>query len=153
MTDLWENKQVRSMYDPTTGGYWFSATDICAAITGSDYRTASGYWRKLKNTKNKFQVVTESNYLKLKAPNGKYHFAEVIGFKSVIKLIQTCPSPNANAYRLWLADMLFDGITAAQLEQELAKYGEVAAGKTLAKYTGDPKEQYVRLVSHKETII
>jgi len=153
MTDLWTKKQLRSMYDPTTGGYWFSVIDICALITDSDHKTASGYWKKFKNKQNQFQVVTESNHLKLKSPNGKYHFTEVIDFKSLIRLIQICPSPNANVYRLWVADMLFDGVPADELEKELAKLGADAAGKIVEKYTNDPKERYVRVVAKREMMI
>ena len=153
MSDLWNKKPLRSMYDPNTGGYWFSVIDICALITDSDHKTASGYWRKFKNSIIKNQVVTESNYLKLKAPNGKYHFTEVIDFKSLIRLIQTCPSPKANVYRLWIADMLFEGTPIDELESELAKLGAQAASKIVEKYTNNPKERYERLVIQKETMI
>jgi len=139
MTDIWSKKQLRSMYDPTTGGYWFSATDICAIITDSDHKTAGVYWRKFKSGKNKNQPVTESNGLKLKSSNGKYHFTDVIDFKNLIKFIQTCPSPNANVYRLWVADMLFDGVPIAELEKELAKLGTDAAAEIAKKYANEPK--------------
>ena len=153
MTNLWHEKPIRSIFDPTTGGYWFSVIDLFAQLTDSDHKAASGYWRTLKHNKTKTQVVTESNYLKMKSPDGKYHFTEVVDFKNLIRLIQTCPSQKANSYRLWFADVVLQGISANDMEMELAKLGAQSATEIVEKYENDPKQQYVRLVTQKEVII
>jgi len=141
----WNNKQLRSMYDPTTQGYWFSVVDLCAILTDSNHKVARGYWKWLKDKQcsKKFKVVSVTNHLKFEAGDGRYHFTEVLDFKNLINLIQTCPSPKANPYRLWLADMLFDGVSAADLEKAFAKLGEETAREITEKYTNS-STNYVR---------
>ena len=147
----WHNKQLRSMYDPTTQGYWFSVIDLCAILTDSDYDTARGYWKwlKQKQSSEKFQLVSVTHQLKFESSDGKYYFTEVLDFKNLINLIQTCPSPKANTYRLWLADMLFTGIPVAELEQQLAVLGAEVAEQITEKYKD---VGYVRLAVERETI-
>ena len=145
----WHNKQLRSMYDPNTQGYWFSAVDLCAILTDSDYQTARGYWKQLKYRLTKFQLVIKYHQLKFEASDGKYYFTEVVDFKNLINLIQTCPSPKANTYRLWLADMIFTGIPVAELEQQLAALGAEVAEQITEKYKD---VGYVRLAVERETI-
>ena len=151
MISPFSNKQLRSIHDPTTGGYWFSVVDLCAILTDSDHKTARNYWKRLKYKLENNQVVTVGNHLKLKSPNGKYYFTEVVDLKTLVRLIQTCPSPKANPYRLWLADILFDGISITEVEKELAKLGEASATEVVEKYMG--KEPYARLTVHKENLL
>ena len=146
----WNKKQLRSFFDPNTQGYWFSVVDLCAALTDSDHKTARGYWKRLKYRSTKFQVVTHSHHLKFESPNGKYYFTEVVDFKNLINLIQTCPSPKANTYRLWLADMLLQGTPAPELEKELAKLGAETAAQIAEKYKD---VGYVRLAVEREDLL
>ena len=92
------------------------------------------------------------DHLKWQAPNGKYHFTEAVDFKNLIYLIQICPSPKANTYRLWLADMMFEGVSMEELEKEFAKLGEESAKQVIEKYKNKPVEQYVRLTTHRSEI-
>jgi len=149
-TNPWNNKQLRSIHDPTINGFWFSVIDLFAILTDSNHRTAQVYWKQLKYNRAKFQLVSENHQLKFKSPNGKYYFTEVVDFQTLINLLQTCPSPKANPFRLWLADMLFKGIPVTELEKELAKLGEQSAIEILEKYKGT--EPYARLTVHKESI-
>ena len=132
----WNKKQLRSMYDPTTQGYWFSVIDLCAILTDSDWKTARGYWKWLKDkqTSTKHQLVSVTNQLKFESLDGKYYFTEVLDFKSLINLIQTCPSPKANTYRLWLAEVLFASIPVAEIETQLAALGAETAAQIMEKY-------------------
>jgi len=150
MTNPWEGKTLRAIYDPTTQGYWFSVIDLCAILTGSDYKTAQNYWGWLKN---KIQPLSDTNMLKFESSNGKYHFTEVVDFKDLIRIIQICPSPKAIPYKLWLADMFFESTSPEEVEKELAKLGEQAAEEILTKYKDNPNEQYERLTIHKESYI
>ena len=148
------NSALRSIYDPAINGYWFSVIDLCAILTDSDHKTARGYWKRLKYklTRAGQQVVTVSHHLKWQAPNGKYHYTEAVNFKDLIYLIQTCPSPKANTYRLWLADMMFEGISMDELEKEFAKLGEESAKDVAEKYKNNPDEKYLRLTTSRKEI-
>ena len=147
----WEKKQLRSIFDPTTQGYWFSVIDLCALLTDSSHKNARGYWKrfKYKQTCKQFQVVSVSHHLKLQSPNGRYYFTEVVDFTNLVRLVMTCPSPNANVYRLWFADMLFAGVSAAEIEKDLAQLGLEHAAEVGDKF----KQGYVRLEVKKETIV
>ena len=153
-TNPWHEKRIRSIYDPSVSGYWFSVVDLFAVLTGSNHKTARGYWKQLKYKLSPAnpQVVTVSHHLKLESPNGKYHFTEAVDFKNLIYLIQICPSPKANPYRLWLADMLFDSVPVEELEEELAKLGAESARQVVEKYKNKPDEPYVRVTIHKREI-
>ena len=148
------DKPLRSIYDTASNGYWFSVIDLCAILTDSDYKAARNYWKSFKHKINhkSDQVVTESNHLKWEAPNGKYHFTEAIDFKTLIYLIQICPSPKANLYRLWLADMLLEGIPVKELEMELAKLGEESAELIMKKYKTDTDKPYGRVTTRRREI-
>jgi len=140
------------MYDPNTQDYWFSVIDLCAILTNCDHQTARGYWKWLKGKQNsgKFQTVSVTHHLKFETANGKYYFTEVLDFKNLINLILTCPSPKANAYRLWLADMFFTGITAAELEKKLAQLGAEIAEQITEKFKHDG---YVRLTVERKDLL
>ena len=150
----WQGKQLRSMYDPTTQGYWFSVVDLCAVLTDISQDAARNYWKQIKYRQNlkQTQTVTESNHLKFETPNGKYYNTEVVDFKNLIQFIQTHPSPKANPYRLWLTDMMFAGVAITEIEKELAKLGEETAGQIVEKYKDNPKEQYTRMTVQREKL-
>jgi len=131
----WINKQLRSMYDSTLDCYWFSVIDLCAILTDSDHKKARGYWKMLKHRSTNGQLVTESNHLKFRAGDSKYYFTEVLDFKNLVNLIQTCPSPKANTYRLWLASTLLAGTSGTEIEKNLASHGQKLAEHTIEKYT------------------
>jgi len=151
--DLWGKRPLRSIYDPTTGGYWFSVTDLCAILTDNDHKTARSYWKRFRDKLNQFQVVAERNHLKFESPNSKHYYTEVVDFKTLVMLIQICPSPKANLYRLWLTDTLLQGTSAEKLEKELAKLGEESSHQIIEKYKNNSDAKYVRLTVHKETIL
>ena len=103
-------KPLRCFYDKEAAKWWFSAVDICVALLGSDYAYARKYWknRKYKFGKTKFQLVAESDQLKFPTSDGKYYFTDVLDIREVLYLIQIIPSPKAEPFRLWLADMLMN---------------------------------------------
>jgi len=150
---LWSKRPLRSIYDPTTGGYWFSVIDLCAILTDSTHKVARNYWKKFRSKLNQFQLGAESNQLKFGSSDNKHYYTEVVDFKTLIMLIQICPSPKANLYRLWLIDMLLQGTSPEKLEKELAKLGEESSHQIVEKYKNNSDEKYVRLTVHKETIL
>jgi len=149
------NKTLRSIHDPIIQGYWFSVTDLFAILTDSDHKTARGYWKRFKYRLSLIsgQLVTVSHQLKWQAADGKFYFTEAVDFKTLIRLIQICPSPKANPYRLWLADMLFEGIPAGELEKELAKLGAESFKQVTEKYKNGVNKPYVRVVTEKQEVL
>ena len=100
-------KKIRSCWDNTSKKRWFSAVDICAVITRSDYDKARNYWKWLKskisskeNQEN--QNITISHQLQMQAKDGKLRFTDVMDAEGVIRLIQACPSPKAKEFKAWI---------------------------------------------------
>jgi len=96
-------KPLRCFYDKEAAKWWFSAVDICAVLTGSDYDTARKYWKnqkyqKYQLEKRKGQLVTDSDQLKFAAANGKYYFTDVLDIREVLYLIQIIPQPKSRAF-------------------------------------------------------
>jgi len=153
--DLWSKKQLRSIYDPTIEGYWFSVIDLCAILTDSEHEAARGYWKWLKDklSDEEFQLVSVTNQLKFESVDGKLYYTEVVDYKNLIYLIQLCPSPKANKYRMWVVGLLLDGISMNEVEEKLAKLGEEASEKIVKRYKDDLQEPYVRLATHKDNLL
>ncbi len=99
-TDLaiFENYNIRRVYDEKNEIWYFSVIDIIAALTQqSDYQVARKYWKVLKNRLNKegSEVVTKCNQLKLFAEDGKRRLTDVANVETLLRLIQSVPSPKA----------------------------------------------------------
>ena len=139
MENIFENKQLRSLYDKTENKYWFSAIDICSALIGGDYAAGQKYWHDFKynRTKRKGQFLVNYEKLKFPSANGTYKYTEVLDIQGLIYLIQTIPSPKADPYRLWLADVL---INNTPIESTLAAQGESFAKEVMAEYKKRPTE-------------
>ena len=103
---LFDEKQVRVVWDDETEKYYFSVVDIVQVLTESaDYQVARNYWKVLKNrlSKEGNQTVTNCNQLKLTATDGKQRLTDVADTEQVLRLIQTIPSKKAEPFKLWLA--------------------------------------------------
>ncbi|MCL2286859.1 MAG: hypothetical protein FWC32_10920 [Firmicutes bacterium] len=142
MINPFAGKQIRCFYDGPAEKWWYSAVDICAILTGSDYDTARKYWKQLKHdlAARKNQLVRESDQLKMPAANGKYYFTDVLDFREVVYLVQIIPSPKAEPFRLWLAEVVANStdIEAALIEAGAESVKEIQ--KHINK-TGDGYEQ------------
>ena len=114
--NLFEGHQIRSVWDGTSKKHWFSVVDVCAAICNKEYNTARNYWKWLKNKlrAQQSELVSTTNQLKLLAADGKYRYTDVMDFEEILCLIQVCPSPNAESFKLWIADMVIDGADAVK---------------------------------------
>ena len=111
-TNLFEGYKIRSVWDDTSKKHWFSVVDVCAALCNKEYGVARNYWKWLKNKlmAQQNELVSTTNQLKLLAADGKYRYTDVMDLDEILCLIQLCPSPNAEKFRLWIADMLVDGV-------------------------------------------
>ncbi|HEY5329436.1 MAG TPA: BRO family protein [Acidobacteriaceae bacterium] len=105
-TTLFENNPIRRHYDEATETWWFSVVDIVQILTQqADSTTARKYWNKLKQRLNAegSQVVTDCHQLKLTAADGRQRLTDVAAAETLLRLIQSVPSPKAEPIKAWLA--------------------------------------------------
>ena len=110
---VFENFKIRRQYDQDRELWLFSVVDIIAAlIQQSDYQTARKYWNKLKSRLKKegSQSVTDCHQLKLEAADGKKYLTDVASPETLLRLIQSVPSPKAEPIKLWLAKVGYERI-------------------------------------------
>jgi len=101
---LFEEKQVRSIWDDVKEKWYISIVDVIAVLTESIDPNA--YWRKLKQRLNEEgnQTVTNCHGLKMQASDGKMRVTDVADTEQLLRLIQSVPSPKAEPFKLWLAE-------------------------------------------------
>jgi len=108
---LFENYQIRRVYDEDAEIWWFSVIDIVQVLTQqTDYQTARKYWNKLKQrlSKEGSQLVTDCHRLKLQAADGKKYLTDVATAETLLRLVQSVPSPKAEPIKLWLAKVGYE---------------------------------------------
>ncbi|MDZ4164161.1 MAG: BRO family protein [Smithellaceae bacterium] len=108
---VFENYKIRRHYDEENERWYFSVVDIVAAlIQQPDYQAARNYWKVLKNRLNKegSESVTKCNRLKLEAADGKKYLTDVADPETLLRLIQSVPSPKAEPIKLWLAKVGYE---------------------------------------------
>jgi len=108
---LFEQHQIRRLYDDATETWWFSVIDIVQVlIEQPDYKAAQNYWKVLKNRLGKegSQLVTNCNQLKMEAADGKNYMTTVATAETLLRLVQTIPSPKAEPIKLWLAKVGYE---------------------------------------------
>lgn len=106
-----ESQPIRRVYDEDTETWWFSVVDIMQVLTQQpDYQTARKYWNKLKERLGKegSQSVTDCHRLKLPAADGKHYLTDVATAQTLLRLVQSVPSPKAEPIKLWLAKVGFE---------------------------------------------
>jgi len=108
---VFEGKEIRRYYDETTEKWYFSVVDIVQIlIQQPDYQAARNYWKVLKNRLNKegSESVTKCNRLKMKAADGKKYLTDAADAETLLRLIQSVPSPKAEPIKLWLAKVGYE---------------------------------------------
>lgn len=100
---LFEDKNVRVLWDEEQEKWFFSIVDVIAILTQSVDPQA--YWRKMKQRLKEEgnQTVTNCHALKMKAQDGKMRLADVADTEQLLRLIQSIPSPKAEPFKMWLA--------------------------------------------------
>ena len=100
---LFEQKQVRSVWNDDDEKWYFSIVDVVGIL--SDSPNPNNYWKVLKSRLKKegSQLVTDCNQLKMLSSDGKYYKTDVADTEQLFRLIQSVPSPNAEPFKLWLA--------------------------------------------------
>lgn len=110
---VFENYKIRRIYDEETGTWFFSVVDIVAVLTQqTDYQTARKYWNKLKERMKAegSQTVTNCHQLKMLAIDGKQRLTDVADPETLLRIIQSVPSPKAEPIKLWLARVGYERI-------------------------------------------
>ncbi len=108
---LFEEYEIRRAYDDETEIWWFSVVDIIKVLTQqTDHQTARKYWNKLKErlSKEESQVVTNCHRLKMTAADGKQRLTDAATAETLLRLVQTVPSPKAEPIKLWLAKVGYE---------------------------------------------
>ena len=124
---LFEDKQVRTVWDEEQQKWFFSIVDVCGVLAESD--NPQVYWRVLKSRLKKEgnETVTNCNALKMLAPDGKMRSTDVADMEQLFRLIQSIPSKKAEPFKEWMAQVAaqrIDQMQAPELnfEQAYADY-------------------------------
>ena len=106
---LFENKRIRTAWDAEKEEWFFSIVDVVAVLTDQpDARHASTYWAVLKkrlNDEGTGQLLTNCKQLKMTAADGKKRLTDVADTELLLRIIQSIPSPKAEPFKLWLAQV------------------------------------------------
>ena len=105
---LFENKQIRTVWDDDKEEWYFSIVDVVGVLTEQpDTRRAAKYWSVLKTRLRKegSELPTNCSQLKLKSADGKRYLSDVANVNQLLRIIQSIPSPKAEPFKLWLAEI------------------------------------------------
>ena len=107
---LFEDKRIRTAWDEEKEEWYFSIVDVVAVLTDQpDQRGASNYWAKLKQRlkeEGADQLLTNCQQLKMKSPkDGKRYNTDVADTEQILRIVQSIPSPKAEPFRAWLAQV------------------------------------------------
>ena len=104
-------ESIRRVYDETAEIWWFSVVDVVQVLTQqTDDLTARKYWNQLKRrlTKEGSQLVTSCHQLKMTAADGRLRLTDVATAETLLRLVQSVPSPKAEPIKLWLAKVGYE---------------------------------------------
>ncbi len=128
---LFEDKKVRSVWDSEKEEWLFSVVDVCSILTDQpDYDHAKNYWKVLKHRllKEGNESVTNCNQLKMVSPkDGKQYKTDVSTTEQMFRLIQSIPSPKAEPFKVWMAQVAAQRLDQMQdpelsIDQAIADY-------------------------------
>lgn len=127
---IFEERQVRSVWNEEEEQWYFSIVDVCGVLTDQpDTEHARNYWKVLKHRllKEGNETVTNCNRLKLPSEDGKMRLTDVATPEQLFRVIQSIPSPKAEPFKLWMAEV------AAQRLDQLAD-PELSINQALEDY-------------------
>lgn len=105
---LFESRKIRTTWNEDEEEWYFSVVDVVEVLTDSaDYQTARKYWNKLRQrlSEEGSELVTICHRLKMIAADGKMRETDVLDTKGLLRLIQSIPSPKAEPFKMWLAQV------------------------------------------------
>ena len=104
--NLFEGKEIRSIWDSEKEDYYFSVVDVIGVLT--DSKDASDYWTTLKRRfikEENSELPTKCRRLKMISKDGKMRITDVLDTEGILRLIESVPSPKAEPFKLWLAHL------------------------------------------------
>ena len=124
---IFEEKKVRTVWDDVEEKWYFSIVDVCSVLTES--KNPQVYWRVLKNRLKKEgnETVTNCHALKMRAADGKMRLTDVADTEQLFRLIQSIPSPKAEPFKRWMAQVAAERLDQMQdpelsIEQAVEDY-------------------------------
>ena len=124
---VFEEKKVRTLWDSETEEWYFSIVDVVAVLTDSP--NPRKYWSVLKNRLKKegSELTTNCSQLKMLSSDGKYYKTDVATTEQLFRLIQSIPSPKAEPFKLWMAQVAKERLDQMQdpelsIEQAMLDY-------------------------------
>jgi hypothetical protein len=124
---LFDNRKIRTAWDDKQEKWYFSIVDVIGVLTDSP--NPRNYWKVLKNRLKKegSELVTNCNQLKMLSADGKMYKTDVADTEQILRLIQSVPSPKAEPFKLWMAEVASDRLDQIQdpelsIHQALADY-------------------------------
>ena len=107
ISNLFEGSEIRSIWDSEQEDYYFSVVDVIGALT--DSVNPRDYWYKLKirmTEEEKSELSTKCRQLKMRSTkDGKMYATDTLDTKGILRLIESVPSPKAEPFKLWLANL------------------------------------------------
>ena len=103
---MFEGSQIRSVWDNEREEWYFSVVDVIGSLTESN--NPRDYWYRVKkrmSEEEKSELSTICRQLKLKAPDGKMRLTDVADMQGIFRIIQSVPSPKAEPFKMWLAEV------------------------------------------------
>lgn len=103
---MFEGSQIRSVWDNEREEWYFSIVDVVGSLTESN--NPRDYWYRVKkrmSEEEKSELSTICRQLKLKAPDGKMRLTDVADMQGIFRIIQSVPSPKAEPFKMWLAEV------------------------------------------------
>src|SRR3990167_275565 len=110
---IFEGQKIRRLWDEKKELWYFSVIDIISVLTEQpDFKKAQSYWTTLKNRLKHEgnESVTKCDKLKLQSADGKFYKTDVADVETILRLIQSVPSPKAEPIKLWLAKVGYERI-------------------------------------------
>jgi hypothetical protein len=108
---IFEDFKIRRYYEERTETWYFSVIDIIAALTNQlNFKRAKSYWSTLKDRlKNEgSELVTKCDQLKMQSADGKFYKTDAADVETILRLVQSVPSPKAEPIKLWLAKVGYE---------------------------------------------
>lgn len=139
ISNLFDGKEIRSVWDAEKEEYFFSVVDVISALTDSN--NPRNYWNTLKRRMTedeKSELYAKCVQLKMKSnKDGKKYLTDTLDTQGILRLIESVPSPRAEPFKVWLAQM--GGNVAKVARDDLEK----KLGKTIISKSNSLKYKYL----------
>lgn len=147
---LFQSKQIRSVWNEEEQQWYFSVVDVVGALT--DSVDPSAYWRKLKQRliSEGNEPVTNCHRLKMQAADGKMRLTDVANTKDMLRIIQSIPSPKAEPFKQWLAQVGSERI--AEIENPELAQKRIRDTYRAKGYSDEWIEQRIRGIAIRDTL-